>query len=162
MTTTNTHHITLNIGGRAHAARGFGWLTSRGSYQPAIAIMQLYPLPPLASNYRNQTYTPAALHRHRFDTAAEAADCANHYLDKAAAQVVADFSSNDAEVISPGNFETLKLKGSQWAALQAMAGEANKDDWHKLPETTHSEMVELAAHYLQQNATDISGLEVAA
>lgn len=147
--TSTDYHITLNIGDKAHSANGYGWKTS---------IRRLYPLPPLADNSLPQTYTPAALNRHRFDTASQAAKCANDYLDRAAAQVVADWSSNEAVVISPGNFETIELKGCQWSALAAMAGDASRDDWHKLPEETHTEMVKLAAHYLQQNATDITGL----
>lgn len=160
-TKTETYHTCLNIAGKAHAATGYGWKTSRGTYQPAIAIHRLYTLPPLAGNPGPQTYTPAAITRRRFETAEEAAACANDYLDRAAYQVVADWLSHPQDVISPGNFEGIKLKGSQWNALADLAGTSLRDEWRNLPDDIHSELVALAEQYLQANATDITGLEVA-
>ena len=149
-------HITLNIGGKAHAAMGFGWKTSRGHWQPAIRIMSL----PYDEREKVRRYTPQPLHRRRFETQAEAAQCANDYLDRAAAQVVADWSKDgDAPVIvSPDDWPNLKLKGSQWMRLEEMAGTPDHSAWGDLPTEIQGELVERTAEYLQANATDISDI----
>ena len=153
-------HITLNIAGKAYAATGYGWQTSRGTYQPGISIRPLHTMP-YGTGTHPRNLVPAALTRHRFRSKADAAKCANDYLDRAAAQVVADFRDNEAEVISPYLFDDIELKGSQWKALAEMAGTDSTDDWHTLPDDKHKALVAQAAEYLQANATDITGLEIA-
>ena len=154
--TASVYHLTLNIGGKAHAARGFGWQTSRGTYQPAVAIMSL----PLDPAEKHRSFTPSPLASHRFEAKADAVKCANDYLDRAAAQVVADWSK-DGEmpvIVSPDDWGNIKLKGSQWRRLEEIAGTPDREAWDDLPTEIQGELVEQTSRYLQQNATDISGI----
>ena len=152
-------HISLNIGGKPHAAKGFGWRTSRGSWQPAIIIAAL---PLTTAEARQRTYTPGPLALLRFETEDDAASRANGYLDRAAAQVVADWSNvvGTPIIVSPDDWTGLGdwLTEEQWAALAEVAGDDSRSQWWALPSDKQDRMVEMTSEYLQANATDISGL----